>query len=420
MSNEGKKLKILLISDHALSTSGVGCQSRFLMNGLIEKGNWTVRQLGAALKHNDYEVQAPHPDFIIKPIDGFGNPDMLRVVLAAEKPDVLMIFTDPRFYTWLWAMEDEIHQICPIAYWHVWDNYPSPDFNSNFYASTDLINCHSHVTYDIVKEKFPERTNFIPHALPDELFFKMSDEINVKNKTALLGAEHSDSFVLFWVNRNAKRKRPNDVLMSWKLFLDKLTDAQKSKTVLLMHTDPEDSEGPNLLTTCAKLGILENVKFSRERLGFEQMNALHNLADACINIAYAEGFGLATLESMKVGNPIIASKTGGLTRQVIDHRDGTENGVGLDITLKSLVGSQGVPYIYEDYCSVEDAADAIYKIFDMPSEERLALGEKAREYVQQEFSMQKTIDLWDESLTKLVEDWNSGTRVVSRYTITEH
>lgn len=420
MSNEGKKLKILLISDHALSTSGVGCQSRFLMNGLIEKGSWTVRQLGAALKHNNYEVQAPNPDFIIKPIDGFGNPDMLRVVLAAEKPDVLMIFTDPRFYTWLWAMEDEIHQICPIAYWHVWDNYPSPDFNSNFYASTDLINCHSHVTYNIVKEKFPERTNFIPHALPDELFFKMPYETNVRNKVALLGEEHADSFVLFWVNRNAKRKRPNDVLMSWKLFLDKLTAAQKSKAVLLMHTDPEDPEGPNLLATCAKLGILENVKFSRERLGFEQMNALHNLADACINIAYAEGFGLATLESMKVGNPIIASKTGGLTRQVIDHRDGTENGVGLDITLKSLVGSQGVPYIYEDYCSVEDAADAIYKIFDMPSEERLALGEKAREYVQQEFSMQKTIDLWDRSLTKLVEDWNSGNRVVSRYTITEH
>ena len=136
----GKKLKILLISDHALSTSGVGCQSRFLMNGLIDKGTWTVRQLGAALKHNNYDVAVPHPDFIIKPIDGFGNPDMLRVLLATEKPDVLMIFTDPRFYTWLWAMEDEIHQVCPIAYWHVWDNYPSPDFNEAYYASTDLIN----------------------------------------------------------------------------------------------------------------------------------------------------------------------------------------------------------------------------------------------------------------------------------------
>lgn len=420
MSNDGKKLKILLISDHALSTSGVGCQSRFLMNGLIEKGNWTVRQLGAALKHNDYEVQAPHPDFIIKPIDGFGDPDMLRVVLAAEKPDVLMIFTDPRFYTWLWAMEDEIHQICPIAYWHVWDNYPSPDFNSTFYASTDLINCHSHLTYEIVKEDFPDRTNFIPHALPDDLFFKLEDDVNKRNKVSLLGPGNEDTFILFWVNRNAKRKRPNDVLVSWKLFLDKLTDEQKSKAVLLMHTDPLDQEGPNLLATSLKLGILDNVKFSRDRLGFEQMNALHNLSDACINIAFAEGFGLATLEAMKVGNPIIASKTGGLTRQVVDHRDGTENGFALEIKTKSLVGSQGVPYIYEDYCSTEDAADAIYELFKMSPAERASLGEKARRYVQEEFAIQKTIDLWHDSLMQLVNDWQVGKRKVSRYTITEH
>ena len=126
-------MKILLLSDHALSTSGVGCQSRYLMNGLIEKGCWTVRQFGAALKHSDYEIQSPNPDFIIKPVDGFGDPDTLRVALAAEKPDVLMIFTDPRFFTWLWAMEDEIHQICPIAYWHVWDNYPVPEFNYPYY-----------------------------------------------------------------------------------------------------------------------------------------------------------------------------------------------------------------------------------------------------------------------------------------------
>ena len=88
-----QKLKILLISDHALSTSGVGCQSRYLANGLIEKGCWTIRQFGAAMKHLDYSVVAPNPDLVIKPIDGFGNPDMLRVALASEKPDVLLIFT---------------------------------------------------------------------------------------------------------------------------------------------------------------------------------------------------------------------------------------------------------------------------------------------------------------------------------------
>lgn len=413
------KYKILLISDHALSTSGVGCQSRFLMNGLIDKGSWTVRQLGAALKHSDYTIQAPHPEFIIKPIDGFGNPDMLRVLLATEKPDVLMIFTDPRFYTWLWAMEDEIHQMCPIAYWHVWDNHPLPDFNKNYYASTDLINCHSYLTYEIVKEYFPDRANFIPHALPDDLFFQLSDEEIRKHKAKLFGPENVDKFVLFWVNRNAKRKRPGDVLMAWKRFTDKLSEDEKQNVMFLMHTDPNDQEGPNLIHVAGKLGVLDTVKFSTERLQFQQMNVLHNISDACINIAFAEGFGLATLESMKVGNPIIAAKTGGLTRQVVDHRDGTENGVALDITTKSLVGSQNVPYIYEDYCSTDDAAAAIEKLYRMPKEERKKLGNKAKSYVEQEFAMQNTIDRWHETLLELVENWKEGRKVVPRYEIME-
>ena len=104
------KKKVLMLSDHALSTSGVGTQSRFLINGLLSKDRWTFRQFGAALKHTDYETIAINEDFIIKPIDGFGNPELLRIALATEKPDVLFLFTDPRFFIWLFEMEDEVHK----------------------------------------------------------------------------------------------------------------------------------------------------------------------------------------------------------------------------------------------------------------------------------------------------------------------
>ena len=103
-----KKKKILVLSDHALSTSGVGTQTRHLIMGLLEKSNdWSFRQFGAALKHTDYDTVVVNEDFIIKPIDGFGDRDLIRVTLATEKPDVLFIFTDPRFFIWLFEMEDE-------------------------------------------------------------------------------------------------------------------------------------------------------------------------------------------------------------------------------------------------------------------------------------------------------------------------
>ena len=174
-----------------------------------------------------------------------------------------------------------------------------------------------------------------------------------------------------------------------------------------MHTDPNDQEGPNLIEVARMLEIDKNVAFSTERVDFEKMNALYNISDFTINISFAEGFGLSTLESMTVGKPIVALKTGGLTRQVIDHRDGTENGIALPVELKTLVGSQSVPYIYEDYVTNETTARGILKLYDMGEEERKKLGEKAREYASSEFSMQKTVDAWHDSLTNLIDDWKN-------------
>ncbi|HAI36647.1 MAG TPA: hypothetical protein DCM40_00100, partial [Maribacter sp.] len=94
-------------------------------------------------------------------------------------------------------------------------------------------------------------------------------------------------------------------------------------------------EGPNLLMTSEMLGLNDHVFFSNQRLDFDKMNILYNISDFCMNISYAEGFGLPTLEAMMAGVPIVAVKTGGLTRQVVDHRDGSENGAAIDVSVKT-------------------------------------------------------------------------------------
>jgi glycosyltransferase involved in cell wall biosynthesis len=405
------KRKILMLSDHALSTSGVGCQSRFLIDGLLKKGCWSFRQFGAALKHQDYNTVVVNEDFIIRPIDGFGNRELILQTIATEKPDVLLLFTDPRFFIYIWEMHDEINEICPIAYWHVWDNRPTPQFNKVLYEATDLINCHSYLTHEMVNELLPGKSNFIPHALPKELFFPLSDADRRQLKSHVLGPDRADDFVLFWVNRNAKRKRPADLLEAWSHFIKKIrVPGQRPKATLLMHTDPLDQEGPNLLVVTEMLGIKETVFFSNQRVEFEKMNIFHNASDACINISFAEGFGLATLEAMQCGNPIIALKTGGLTRQAVDHRDGSENGIALPVEMQSLVGSQLVPYIYEDYVSNETVANAIHQMYLWGPEKRKMVGNKARDYVVSEFNIETTVNRWHETLTELCDGWKNKKR----------
>ena len=216
-------------------------------------------------------------------------------------------------------MEDEIHQVCPIIWWHVWDNEPYPYFNDAFYESTDQIYCHSHHTYTQLMEHWPDRTKFIPHAVPKDLFFPISKNERQSYKEKMLGFKKRNHFTGFWMNRNARRKRPGDLLWAWKIFLDRLEKEEGHREAsLILHTDPADIEGPNLYAVVEHLGITDNIIFSKERIDFQQINILHNIADFTINISYAEGFGLSTLEAMQAGTPIIAPLTGGQTRQVID------------------------------------------------------------------------------------------------------
>ena len=401
------KKKIIVLSDHALSTSGVGVQTRHLVEGLIKKGYWKFKQLGAAIRHADYNIEKVNDDFIIKPIDGFGNKEVMRNILISERPAGIIIFTDPRFFHWLFEIEDEIHQICPIFWWHVWDNRPTPLFNNWMYEATDAINCHSYLTYEMISEHFPKKTRFIPHAVPKSIFYEITDKEKNSFKINVLGKERKDFFVAFWANRNTKRKRPGDLLKSWKMFLDKTLDKD---AILIIHSDPYDKEGVNMTKIIKMLNIEKNVAVSTDKIDFKEMNMFYNIADVTINISFAEGFGLSTLESMQTGTPIVVTTTGGLTRQVIDHRDGTENGVAIKPKFKSLVGSQNIPYIYEDYALPEDIADGLFKMYSLDSEQKIALSKKVKKYALEEFSYEKTIDLWHESLTATIENWKNSRR----------
>ena len=196
-----KKKTILVLSDHPLSPSGVGTQTRYVIEALLKTGKYKFICLGGAIKHLDYspvKTEEWGDDWIIYPVDGYGSPDAIRSLLRTEKPSMLWFMTDPRFWGWLWEIDNEIRSLIPMLYYHVWDNYPYPDFNEKYYSSNDHVACISKVTYDIVQAVSPDTdASYIPHAVDSSIFKKFTqkeiDKIKreqfpqLENKTVLLG-----------------------------------------------------------------------------------------------------------------------------------------------------------------------------------------------------------------------------------------
>jgi glycosyltransferase involved in cell wall biosynthesis len=405
---ENKKIKVLTLGDHPMSPSGVGTQSKNVFEALLKSGKFQILSLGGALKHQSYKPVIVEPweeDFRIIPIDGYGSPEMIRSIIRNEKPDMLWFMTDPRFYEWLWEMENEIRPLLPLVYYHVWDNFPLPMFNKKFYESTDHIVSISRVTHECVQGVAPDvPVTHIPHAVDGDVFTCLSLEERKVLRDKILPPEDKDKFILFWNNRNARRKQSGSLLW-WFAEWVKQRDLS-GKVQLIMHTNPKDAHGQDLNAISQELGLTNReVMFSTNKVSTKQMPAFYNIADVTLNIADAEGFGLATLESLSCGVPIIATMTGGLQDQVMSSNGPC--GIPIHPVSKSIIGSQQVPYIYEDRISKKQFINALNQIYDGGEEYRRELGLRGRKHVEQNYNFTDFNERWVSTMLKIHEEGGS-------------
>lgn len=410
-----KKIKVLTLSDHPLSPSGVGTQTKYFIEALLKTGKFQFVCLGGAMKHDNYDVQriAPYEeDWTVIPVDGYGDDKKIRSIIRNERPDILWFMTDPRFYEWLWFIENEIRPSIPMVYYHVWDNHPAPMFNRPFYLSTDLIVSISKVTHEIVSQAAPEVENiYLPHAVDSNIFKPKTDNEILELKKSNFPNDENDRMLFFWNNRNARRKQSGSLIFWFNEFAN---EVGRDKVRLIMHTDPNDAHGQPLHHLIEKLENDGTIMISGSKVPPDVLADMYNMASCTINISDAEGFGLATLESLSCETPIIVTMTGGLQEQVTDGEDWF--GIGIEPSSRTVIGSQQVPYIYEDRIAKDDFKKALHKIYNMSHEERKQLGKKGRAHVQKNYSFDKYCDEWVKIMTDVYNkhgSWENRNNYVS-------
>lgn len=436
-----KKPNILLLTDDIRYFSGIATQSRMLVEATCHKFNWL--NLGASVNppnqgklfdiSNEVIKSTGIEDASVKviPSAGYGDANKIYKLIEEHNIDAIFFVTDPRYYIWLFEIKQQLNRKnIPLFYWNIWDNTPTPTYNRPYYKSANALLGISKQTVQINKTVLGEgnyydgNVNFkdtdkpivkyLKHGLNPNIFHPITDEsptnaefIKFKEhfkNTTNIDLEDPNKFIMFWNNRNIKRKQGSSVILAYRKYMDSLTEEERKNKILVLHTDPVDDYGTDLPAVIAALCPDYPVIFSGKKTPNVVLNFYYNIADVVINISNAEGFGLTTCEGLMAGTPILVNVTGGLQDQCGFMKDGKyitiddldddwmtnathkydecgEWAFPVFPKVRALEGSPLTPYIYADYPSIDEVVLQIKAVSDLSREQRKSIGLKGREYL---------------------------------------
>jgi glycosyltransferase involved in cell wall biosynthesis len=424
--------------------------AREIVVGTAHHFNWV--NIGGAINHpekgtrldlsSDTNKNAGIEDsyIMVYPTDGYGTIEFVRQIIQIEKPDAIMLFTDPRYWIWLFQHERELRQQLPIIYLNIWDDLPYPLYNKPYYESCDTLfaiskqteNINRVVLGDVAKDKL---IKYVPHGINEKQYYPLdltTDDFKSFKKQVFGDSKYD--FVTFHNARNLRRKSTSDLILGFKTFLDALPKQQADKCALILHTDAVDDNGTDLPKVIEMLlgDKQQNVFISNQKINTEQLNKYYNLADITALISSNEGWGLSLTESMMAGTPILANVTGGMQDQM---RFEDEDGNWIKFTESfgsnhlgkykkhgkwafpvfpsniSLIGSPPTPYIFDDRCDFRDVASQLLDAYALKMEdanEYNKLGEAAREWVTSDESMMTAANMAKniiEGIDKTFDTW---------------
>jgi glycosyltransferase involved in cell wall biosynthesis len=339
----------------------------------------------------------------------------------------------------------------PIFYYNIWDDLPYPMWNEPFYESCDLIMNISKQTHNIVtnvRKNVPTNdwnNTYVPHGINENSYYPIRwDHKEYKEmlefRKGMLDNADKD-FVVFWNNRNIRRKLPGDVILAYKLFCDMLPKEKADKCVLIMHTQPIDPNGTDLPKVVEAVCPEYDVVFSTVKLDDKKLNFLYNIGDVQLNMASNEGFGLTTCEALMAGTPVSVNVTGGLQDQcgfkykgefltykdyswVHSLHDDKKWKDNEDLTWgdwvkpvwpsnRSLQGSVPTPYIFDDRPRAEDFADALKEWYDIGDDKRKECGDLGHEFVMSDDAMMSAKAMsknFTDHMTTALEKWTKRKR----------
>jgi glycosyltransferase involved in cell wall biosynthesis len=180
-----------------------------------------------------------------------------------------------------------------------------------------------------------------------------------------------DRFVVGWIGRMTAIKRVSDILMSFKILLDRGVDA----TLCLVGDGPDREPAERL---AKELGIARNII----SLGYQRdVSPYYSLFDAFVLPSANEGTPVVAIEALAAARPVVATRVGGVPDVVTEGENGYLVEVG----------------------DVRAIAEALERLARDP-ELRRSFGERGRELVVPRYRVDRLVDDVDTLYRELLKE----------------
>lgn len=253
--------------------------------------------------------------------------------------------------------------------------------NHKYFRSTDIIVCHCEAEVEITRKFFTNaRLRYVPFIYDDSTFHPLEEASRQAVKTEMGFAP--DAKILLYVGRIAIEKNLQTVLKIFSVVHDLIPDVHLvvvGKTFELPFMEfgifPVNLKG-TLTKVYRTLGIPEEKIHFYDNKGPAELRNIYAAADAVINLTlnHDENFGLAQVEAMGCGTPVVGTNWGGLKDTIIDG----ETGYKVSTVASSALG------VKVDWW---EGAHKLVSLLRAKESERLRFRRRSREHVYGKFSL---------------------------------
>jgi glycosyltransferase involved in cell wall biosynthesis len=446
-----RKKRILFCSEATFLNTGYATYTREILNYLYSTGKYDLAEMSAyGHRHDPRAASIPWKFYGVVPDEKCSEAEreqyanvqsaqfgelMFEQVCLDFQPDVVCDIRD------FWMLDFE--ERSPFRPFYKWCIMPTVDAKPQArqwvatYQSADACLTYSEFAGQVLMDQSGGKINYLGTSPPSA--HKAYQPIEDKTGLRISFGLDPDCFIIGTVMRNQRRKLYPDLFEAFKILLSKVDNPEKY--FLYCHTSYPDLgwDIPELLQQyqlsskvyftyiCAQTGkpfaslfkgavtqspysgkfgaTLSNVKSGAE---YEDLAKIINLFDLYVQYANCEGFGLPQVEAAACGIPVMATNYSAMESVI-------KNLEGIPVEPKALYKELETG-CFRAVPNNELAAQLMKQFFEMPTNERMAMGQRTRANFEKHYQWDQSGKMWEnyfDSIEILPEEktWKSPPRI---------